>query len=194
MASRRPRQPKPSFCPVCDQTLGADRAAGDDPRCSACQTALLPVKVAGFWRRVAAGAVDCAILAVTAGPLAWAMASMGDDGGWFAGKSALESLFTVVETDGGTWLLRMTPTLVMAGVYFGLFWHLTGRTPGEKLLRMRVVDRHGHRPDLLRTGIRVAAALVGVVAGTLGWLWIAVDMDRRAWHDWLAGTFVVRDA
>jgi len=194
MALRRPRPPKPSYCPACDAALSGDVANAEDPRCAACETPLLPVKVGGLWRRVGATAVDAVILLFTAGPLAWIVASMSEAPALLGGKTALEMLLRAFEVDFTTWLARAAPLLVMAGVYLGLFWHLSGRTPGQKLLKIRVVDAMGARPSIARTAVRVLATLAGGTVGLLGWLWIAVDLEKRAWHDWLAGTYVVRDA
>jgi uncharacterized RDD family membrane protein YckC len=193
MALRRPRPPKPSFCPACDAALSGDVATADDPRCAACDTPLLPVKVAGAWQRIGAGAVDAVILLFTAGPLSWMLAKLSETPPLLGGKTALEMLLRAFEVDFTTWLGRAAPLMVMAGVYLGLFWHLSGRTPGEKLLRIRVVDSGGRRPSIARTAVRVLATLAGGIVGMLGWLWIAVDLEKRAWHDWLAGTYVVRD-
>lgn len=194
MAPRRPRPPKPSFCPVCDAPLGPDVAGSDEPRCTSCKSPLLPVKVAGLWRRAAASAVDGAILLFTAGPLAWLVAAASEEPALLGGKTALEMLLRAFEVPPTTWLARAAPMMVMAGVYLGLFWHLSGRTPGQKLLRLRVVDGNGRAPGVVRTIVRVLATLAGAVPGALGWLWVAVDLEKRALHDWLAGTFVVRDA
>jgi uncharacterized RDD family membrane protein YckC len=38
---------------------------------------------------------------------------------------------------------------------------------------------------------RLAAAALSWLALGLGWLWILVDPQRRAWHDRLSGTRVV---
>jgi len=198
MPLRRTRRAKPSFCPVCDAPLSPDVAAAlasaDGPRCPSCQASLVPVKVGGFWRRVGAVAVDAAVLAVTAGPLQWALASVADDTPLIAGKTALESTLRLFELDPWAVLRRLSPLLVMTGVYLGLFWGLSGRTLGQKLLKLRVVDIHGKRPAPPRILVRVLATFVGLVPGALGWLWAAFDLEKRALHDRIAGTYVVRDA
>jgi uncharacterized RDD family membrane protein YckC len=190
----RQRQSGRSFCPVCDAPLTADMATNGEPQCPSCRAALLPVQVAGVWRRAAAAVVDGAILLFTAGPLAWLLVRWSDAPSLFAGKTALESLLHFFEVDPFAVLRRLAPLLVMAGLYLGLFWHLSGRTPGEKLLRLRVVDLRGRRPSIARTGARVLVALAGALLGGLGWLWVAFDFEKRAWHDHAAGTYVVRDA
>jgi uncharacterized RDD family membrane protein YckC len=188
----RTRPPRPTFCPVCDAPLTVELAGSNEPRCPACQAPLVPVEVGGFWRRVGAVAVDAAILAVTAGPLQWALAGVADDTPLFAGKTALESLLRVFELDPWAVLRRLSPLFVMSGVYLGLFWGLSGRTPGQKLLKLRVVDVHGQRPGPPRIIVRVLVTFLGLLPGALGWLWTAFDREKRALHDRIAGTYVVR--
>ncbi len=194
MGPRRPRPPKPSFCPVCDTTLTADMAGADNPHCPKCGAALTPVQVAGVWRRLAASIVDGAILLFTAGPLAWLLVAWSDQPSLIAGKTALETLLRLFEVDPFAVLRRLAPLLAMAGLYLGLFWHLSGRTPGLKLLRLRVVDVRGRRPGLARTAARVLVTIAGGLLGGLGWLWVAFDFEKRAWHDHASGTYVVRDS
>jgi len=183
-----------SFCPVCDAPLVAEMATAGEPTCPSCGASLLPVRVAGVWRRAAATAVDGAILLFTAGPLAWLLVRWSDAPSLFAGKTALETMLRLFEVDPFAVLRRMAPILVMAGLYLGLFWHLSGRTPGLKLLKLRVVDARGRRPGLPRVALRVLVTLAGGMLGGLGWLWVAFDFEKRAWHDHASGTYVVRDA
>jgi uncharacterized RDD family membrane protein YckC len=188
----RTRSPRPTFCPACDAPLTAELAQSTQPRCPACQAVLVPVEVGGFWRRCAAAAVDGAILAITAGPLQWALAGVADDTPILDGKTALESVLRMFELDPWAVLRRLSPLLVMSGVYLGLFWGLSGRTPGQKLLKLRVVDAQGRRPGPPRIVVRVLATFLGLLPGALGWLWAAFDLEKRALHDRIAGTYVVR--
>jgi uncharacterized RDD family membrane protein YckC len=169
-------------------------AAAGEPQCPSCRASLVPVTVASLWRRAAATALDGAILLFTAGPLAWLLLAWSDAPPLLAGKTALETLLRLFELDPIAVLRRLAPLLAMAGLYLGLFWHLSGRTPGLKLLRLRVVDARGHRPGLARTAARVLVTIAGGLLGGLGWLWVAFDFEKRAWHDHAAGTYVVRDA
>ncbi len=193
MAPRRPRPPKPSFCPVCDGALTDDLATRSEPRCPSCQTTLSPVRIAGSGRRVLATVIDLAIVLVTAGPLAWLVAGWTDEPALLGGKSGLHTLLRVFELEPTEVLRRAAPLTVMASLYLGLFWALSGRTPGQKLMRLRVVDAGARRPGVLRTLVRVTVAWIGLVPGALGWLWALFDLEHRAWHDRIAGTYVVGD-
>jgi uncharacterized RDD family membrane protein YckC len=71
-------------------------------------------------------------------------------------------------------------------------WTIAGRTPGKALFGVRVVRTDGTPVGLGRAIGRAIGYLVSGIL-LLGFLWVLVDRDRRAWHDRLAGTMVVYD-
>lgn len=85
---------------------------------------------------------------------------------------------------GAGWLLVVTG-------YFAGFWSVTGQTPGQRLLRLRVVARAGERPSLPRALARVAGLILAIVPLGAGFLPALVDNRRRALPDYVAGTTVV---
>jgi len=83
--------------------------------------------------------------------------------------------------------------LVLGLVYaaaFALLWN--GRTPGRRLLGIRLVDRSGLAPTPGRAITRAALAVVSFVPFLAGF-WLAL-FDRRGQtlHDKLTQTFVIR--
>lgn len=152
------------------------------------------MRVAGLVRRTAAAVVDGTILVLTAGALNWGLLGMLGVPGSSGSAFGLDGLLRALELDVSSVMLRCTPFFAMSGLYLGLFWALTGRTPGQRLLELRVVDPRGNTPRPLRAGLRVLGLGLGLLPGALGWLWAAFDLERRAWHDHLARTYVVRDA
>lgn len=90
----------------------------------------------------------------------------------------------------GTILLAVTAGLVVG--YFGGFHGLRGQTPGKRLLGIMVVNIRGERPSILRSLLRTAAYLLSALPVSIGFLWVGFDRERRALHDWVAGTYVVR--
>jgi len=192
---RVPIRRRPMPCPHCDDELSEpELAASADAICPSCGLPLRPVEVAGFWRRTAAGLVDFAILLATAGPLAWGLYRLMDPVPIAPGARGLDLALSLFSADFGLLLSRIGPFLVMATLYFMITVFLTGRTFGQQLLSIRVVDRHGQSPSLLVTTVRTLAQLAGTLAAALGPLWIAFDSERRAVHDVVAGTYVVRSA
>ena len=76
--------------------------------------------------------------------------------------------------------------------YHVVFWAWKGTTVGGIICQLRLVRTDG-------TSLRVADALVrglssifSVAVLGIGYLWILRDADRQAWHDRIAGTYVVR--
>lgn len=150
--------------------------------------------VAGFWRRAAAALVDLAILAVTAGPLQMLLGLLLPATELAPGSSGIDAALQVASADLGSVAARFAPFMVMTLLYLGLFHAVTGRTPGQALLGIRVVDGGGHRPRAGIAAVRLAAMVAGLLPGALGALWIAFDSERRAFHDHVARTWVVRDS
>lgn len=182
-------------CPHCDAELERSLASTPDTACPHCGLPLVPVEIAGLGRRVLGGLVDIAILAATAGPLAWALDRLFDPltpGARDLDLVSIEFAIALLEIDLSSLLLRAGPLLVFIGLYFMFTISWSGRSLGQRLLSMRVVDRHGQPPSVLIAGLRAIAQLAGLVAYALGPLWIAIDSERRALHDLVAGTYVVR--
>lgn len=193
MARRAPSS-RPTVCPACDTPLDASLARDEAPSCPSCAQPLLPVQVAGFWRRTAAALIDGIILLLTAGLLNWALLRLLGLPALTGPASGLDVALRLLELNPMDLLVRFAPFFVMAGLYLGLFWTLTGRTPGQRLLRIRVVDASGHAPGPVVTLVRVVGHGLGLLACALGWLWAAFDLENRAWHDHMARTYVVRDS
>ncbi|SDU66925.1 RDD family protein [Jiangella alkaliphila] len=78
---------------------------------------------------------------------------------------------------------------VLVVAYLTTGWALTGRTPGQLVLGLRVVTARGRPPKAGRAFVR---ALLCVVF-PIGVLWTLVSRDTRAVHDVVAGTALVHD-
>jgi uncharacterized RDD family membrane protein YckC len=180
--------PGPAPCPVCDEEL--DPPPGSGPVCHSCDATLLPVRTGGSWRRLAGFAVDAALVAMTAAPIAWGLSAIAPGAEpWPA--VGLNGLLLVLAGDLGTWALRLVPIALVAAAYFVLFSTLGGQTVGQRLLKLRVVDQNGRVPSLGRASVRVASAGLGLAPLGLGALWMFFDPNRRAVHDLIARTYVV---
>jgi uncharacterized RDD family membrane protein YckC len=82
--------------------------------------------------------------------------------------------------------------LLVALAYFVGMWAWRGTTIGGIVLNLKVV-RYDARPISFAVAlVRALAAAFSVVVLFLGFLWIAFNQDRQAWHDKIAGTIVVR--
>jgi uncharacterized RDD family membrane protein YckC len=81
--------------------------------------------------------------------------------------------------------------LVWTASYFCFFWSTTGQTPGNRLMRIRVVDaRTGRTMKPARSFLRMLGLMLSAILLCTGFLLILVDRRRRALHDRLVGTVV----
>ena len=64
-------------------------------------------------------------------------------------------------------------------------------TPGKRLLGMRVTDAAGGPAGVGQAVVRNTTKLVSAAPCGLGFLWAAWSPQKRAWHDYAAGTRVV---
>jgi uncharacterized RDD family membrane protein YckC len=79
--------------------------------------------------------------------------------------------------------------LLFVGAYFIFFW-TSGRTPGMRLVRLRLSDASGAPPTVVRAAVRFAVLLVLTLPSILP---IPFERRRRGLHDLAAGTVVVSD-
>lgn len=85
---------------------------------------------------------------------------------------------------------RMALLLLVVG-FHGLSWTRRGQTLGMASWHLRVEREDGRLltwGDSLR---RLGWGLLSLLPAGLGFAWILVDRQRRAWHDRLSGTRVV---
>ncbi len=81
--------------------------------------------------------------------------------------------------------------LVLAG-YGAVLWRLRGTTIGGTVFGLRVVRSDGRAVDWTTAVLRALGCFLSLLPLGLGFLWIAFDRDRQAWHDKVAGTVVLR--
>jgi len=149
--------------------------------------------VVGFWRRLGAGLLDALILL----PMVALMI-------WLAGAISGIELPPSRYRGPDIWLdllLGVEPALwgaiglaaAVAVVYAFVFQSIWGRTPGMRVARMRVIDLYGDPPTVARAGARTGGYLACVATLGLGFAWIGIDREKRGLHDWLSGTYVVKE-
>jgi uncharacterized RDD family membrane protein YckC len=118
---------------------------------------------AGYWRRAAADFLDGLILAI---PVAM-ISLINETVGGLLGLAAFALYHIGLKSDRGT-------------------------TPGYKLVGIKLVSMDGAAVTLRQVAIRQISSLLSAFPFGLGFLWIAFDPNRQAWHDKIAGTYVVR--
>ena len=81
---------------------------------------------------------------------------------------------------------------LVALVYFVGLWTWRGTTVGGVVLGLKVARQDGERLTFLVALVRAFAGAFSLIFLFLGFLWIAWDKEKQAWHDKIAGTVVVR--
>lgn len=84
--------------------------------------------------------------------------------------------------------------LLVVAAYAAIMWKLRGTTVGGIVFDLQVVRLDGLPIDWGTAIVRALACFLSLVVIGLGFFWIAIDAERQAWHDKIAGTVVVRVA
>jgi uncharacterized RDD family membrane protein YckC len=81
---------------------------------------------------------------------------------------------------------------VFLAAYGAAMWKLRGTTVGGIIFDLRVVRLDGRSVDWETAIVRALGCFLSLAVAGLGFIWIAFDDGRQAWHDKIAGTAVVR--
>ena len=140
----------------------------------------------GFFRRALALLFDVFILALLSAVMGL-LAFVGYKVGLAAHQRAVS----------GPTLMPLLTLLTAAGTflsmsYFVVFHGMEGKTIGKWCLNLRVVGAHKERIGYRRACFRWIATVVFAPL-LLGFLWVLWSREKRAWHDYLAGTWVIRE-
>jgi uncharacterized RDD family membrane protein YckC len=152
------------------------------------------VFVVGFWKRLAAAAIDLAIV-IPASLLITLIASKV--GGVPLPPSNIRLLdldmwIDLVLAADGAVVMAMVLSLAIGMIYLLVFQILVGRTLGMRVLKLKIIDVYGDRPSPARCLARCGGYLASVATLFLGFLWMGVDSEKRGLQDWIAGTYVIR--
>ncbi len=134
-------------------------------------------KYVGFWARVLATLIDSVlIMAITLPPL------LGIYGlAYLDNKDAVNGPADIL-------ISNILPMIVVI-----LFWVKKQATPGKMAVSARIVDAEtGGKPSKKQCVGRYFAYILSALPLGLGFLWVAFDSKKQAWHDKLAGTVVVK--
>src|SRR5581483_11861197 len=128
-------------------------------------------------QRFVAALVDAGIILLTATPFAAAL--------WFLQVNFSDP--RVLYVLGGL--------VALAGfVYSVLSIGLVSRTVGMAFTGIHVMSLNNHKPPtLFQAAARTIGHIFSAAPLAMGFLWIVLGAERRAWHDMLSGTSVVRD-
>lgn len=90
------------------------------------------------------------------------------------------------------WWLQTLGLWGLTGLYAVESWHRGGQTLGMRPWRLMVVDEHGQHASRRALWLRYAWATLSWLPAGLGYLLSLFDGERRALHDRLSATRLVR--
>lgn len=158
-----------------DEPGTADEWPADPPRPSAVRPVERPAHPG---ERVQAAAIDGALLLGLSSVVVY-----------FASRAA----HTSVPGLRPAWPFLAAYLVFLGLVYAAYFTGTTGQTLGKIATGLRVVDRVGHPPGYLRAFGRATLGVIGMAAAFAGTVPMFFDPARRALHDRLFRTRVVRN-
>jgi uncharacterized RDD family membrane protein YckC len=86
------------------------------------------------------------------------------------------------------WLGPVAGAVAMT-LYLAIWWHMGGRTYGNHVMGLRVLDRRGRKPGIVTAFLRA----VLYVAFPLGLAWVVVSRQNRSIPDVVLRTSVIYD-
>lgn len=144
---------------------------------------------AGFWRRTAAFAIDCILLSVPATLICLPLLLLS-----LGALAQVPNSEDLAAASLVGWLFLWN---ILAAVSFWLYfaWQESGphqATFGKRLLGIKVVGSDGGRIGFGRATGRVCSKFLSYALAYLGFIMAACTNRKRALHDYIAETYVVR--
>ncbi len=156
----------------------------EEPKVEAAAPAAPRLVFASFRSRLAAKLVDIVLLAGIGRGVEWGVTRWVFSGDLPAPPDWAGFLEALV------WLVSINTLVAM--VYTVYFQRIQEGTPGKRLLGLRVVRADGSRLGLARSFGRFWSEQVTGLTFFAGYVMAAFDDEKRALHDYMCGTRVVR--
>ena len=121
---------------------------------------------------------------------------MLDDGCLLAGVMIVAATplpFFHSAADGSFWVRTLIQIylILVCFLFFGWFWTHGGQTLGMRAWRLQLRRIDGQNLSWSTAVVRFTGALLSWLALGLGFFWVALDPQNRAWHDRLSKSIVV---
>ncbi len=129
----------------------------------------------GFWRRFAANSLDGIILGIIFRAINEIL-------------HATASLSGTAYPGFSEWML----CTIVFWAYTIWFKGYRGATPGYYILGIKLISINGTHVNVKQILIRIISSFFSAIPFGLGYIWIIIDADRQAWHDKIAGTYVIK--
>lgn len=195
-----------TFAPPLAASLGRATVPPPPPRQDAGSVGMEPpferyrVRPAGFWIRTVAVLVDLILLSFAVGPFVMvAMAPFESSLVEIAPMDPEELMELVLQGDEEilwalllAFLVETTVVFLLHSLAFSFYHYVSGQTPGKRIVGVRVVDQGtlGYLSLGQSVGRYAGSQVSGCLCG-VGYLMAAFNPEKRALHDYIAGTRVV---
>lgn len=129
----------------------------------------------GFWRRCVANILDGIILAMS--------------------YNAVTTILHVVASLLGTDYPGFSEWMLCAIIFWAyMIWFkgFRGSTPGYYIMGIKLISVDGGNVTIKQIVIRTMSSFLSAIPLGLGYFWIVFDTNRQAWHDKIAGTYVIK--
>ena len=83
--------------------------------------------------------------------------------------------------------------IILFITYFAFFHGSWGQTIGKMIFGLRVVTIDGQPLTFPRALVRTIVYALSAIPLFLGFFWVAFTRSKRSWHDFAAGTMVIRE-
>ena len=100
--------------------------------------------------------------------------------------------FATMENASALYFILTWASVVLSAAYFVVFHSMEGKTIGKWLFGLRVIGAENRKVTSGQAFLRWLAA-VGFAPIVLGFLWVIWSREKRAWHDIIAQTWVIRE-
>jgi len=195
------------YCAQCGQPGAIDSFArfGDTPICSNCKYSYLQrlregvaagrpgFRYAGFWIRFVASLIDGVVLFVAGSAVQVLL--MGNAFNPFLRMrpgAPPEETLAAFGSLIGLLGLSMLISVAMAACYYGFFVARAGATPGKMALNLKIVRPDGGPVSGGRAVGRYFATWLSSITFGIGYIMAGVDSEKRAMHDMICDTRVVK--
>lgn len=82
--------------------------------------------------------------------------------------------------------------LLISVMYFLIPWKIRGQTLGMQSWKIKLVQETGEKITWGQALKRIMFSLISWLPAGLGFIWSIFDRKKRAWHDYLSSTRLIR--
>ncbi len=153
---------------------------------------LAGLTLAPYWRRILASVLDFILSSILASPIIYVVMSTYSPNWEEQMVNLLQHPQDPVSSDFRFYLtIGNFISYLMLTLYLSGFYAAHGKTPGKSILRIRVVNHAGQKPSFVQSLTRGIAFSFSFYLLGIPFAYAFFNPQRRAFHDFLAGTCVV---